>query len=139
MAKTEHHLSQRHIRTEDGIGQIVEAKITEDDNLLPTPSELAAYKEISPDLVQHFLDTAVKEQEVRHTKQLQQVEIFNIKARTERDATLRGMNFALISFICCAILTGLALYLGHLVFAGVLSGAVILGVVRAFLFKRSSE
>ena len=60
-----HELKQREtqVATNNGVGKEMEQTITVDDNCLPSPQELAAYKEIDPRIVDYLINASVKEQD----------------------------------------------------------------------------
>ncbi len=49
------------VPTQDGVGKQLENSLTVDDSYLPSPQELAAYKEINPDIVKFLIDSAASE------------------------------------------------------------------------------
>lgn len=66
MAKRQLHQSSSNVATPNGVGRVDEQNITIDDNCLPSPQELEAYKRLDPNLLPFFMDIARKEQEHRH-------------------------------------------------------------------------
>ena len=66
MAKQQIQQKETVVAGQGGVGQQVEKTYTVDDNTLPSPQELAAYKDIDPRIVQFLMDASVKEQEHRH-------------------------------------------------------------------------
>lgn len=83
-----HELKQREtqVATNNGVGKEMEQTITVDDNCLPSPQELAAYKEIDPRIVDYLINASVKEQEHRHRMDNNKISI--IRRSDRRDGRM---------------------------------------------------
>lgn len=66
MGKQELKQRETQVATGDGVGKQLEQTYTVDDNCLPSPQELAAYKNIDPRIVDYLINASVKEQDHRH-------------------------------------------------------------------------
>ena len=66
MGKQEIKQRETQVATGNGVGKQLEQTYIVDDNCLPSPQELAAYKEIDPRIVDYLINASVKEQEHRH-------------------------------------------------------------------------
>ena len=66
MAKQQIQQKETVVAGQGGVGQQLERTYTVDDNSLPSPQELAAYKEIDPQIVTFLMEASVKEQDHRH-------------------------------------------------------------------------
>lgn len=66
MGKQEIKQRETRVATEDGVGKQLEQTYTVDDNCLPSPIELAAYKDIDPKIVDYLINASIKEQDHRH-------------------------------------------------------------------------
>lgn len=123
------------VATESGVGQEVERTLTVDDNSLPTPQELAAYREIDPRIVDFLLDAAQKEQEHRHVMDKGKLDL--VKKADNRKGRINwwGMFFAFLSILVLVLLSGYALYLDRPWFAGIMCAGTLFTVASIFVNK----
>lgn len=75
MGKQEIKQKETQVSTNGGIGKQLEQTFTVDDNCLPSPGELQAYKNIDPRIVDYLIDASVKEQTHRHAMDKQKLQI----------------------------------------------------------------
>lgn len=127
------------VPTQDGVGKQLENSLTVDDSYLPSPQELAAYKEINPDIVKFLIDSAASEQAHRHLVDKEKLSIIKKSDRRAYRINWWGMAFAFLSVLALAALSGYALKLDRLWFAGFLSAGTIVTVVSLFDRKGNSS
>lgn len=139
MGKQEIKQKETQVSTNGGIGKQLEQTFTVDDNCLPSPGELQAYKNIDPRIVDYLIDASVKEQTHRHAMDKQKLQI--IKKTEERIGRMNwwGMFFAFLCILVFSTVTGYALYLDKPWFAGIMGGAVLISIVSIFVKGNSEE
>lgn len=109
--------------------------VTVDDNLLPSPKELAEYQAINPRVVEFLLESSKKEQEHRHRIEDAKV---NIVRRSENRLTSMnwwGMFFAFLTMASFIGLAAYALYLDKPWFAGLSAFATMIAAMSLFVDK----
>ena len=133
MGKQEIKQKETQVSTNGGIGKQLEQTFTVDDNCLPSPGELQAYKNIDPRIVDYLIDASVKEQTHRHAMDKQKLQI--IKKTEGRIGRMNwwGMFFAFLCILVFSTVTGYALYLDKPWFAGIMGGAVLISIVSIFV------
>lgn len=139
MAKQEIKQKTTQVATEQGVGKQLEQIYTVDDNCLPSPQELEAYKRIDPRIVDYLIEASVKEQNHRHHMDEQKL---NIVAKADgRVGRMNwwGMFFAFMCLIAFLALTAYALYLDKPWFAGFIGVASIVSIVSIFVNKDNNE
>ena len=116
-----------------GVGKQLERTLTVDDNSLPSPQELAAYKEIDPNIVKFLIESAAKEQDHRHKTDI--IKLSVIKKSDARTGRMNwwGMFFAFLSIVVLVVLSAFALYLDRPWFAGMLGVGSIISVATIFI------
>jgi uncharacterized membrane protein len=114
MAKQEYKQKETEVATQGGVGKQLERTVTVDDNCLPTPQELEAYKQVDPRIIDHLLTASEKEQEYRHQFEIEKIRF--IKSSERRGARMNwwGMFFACICILGFMGITAYALYLDRL-------------------------
>ena len=127
MGKQEIKQKETQVSTNGGIGKQLEQTFTVDDNCLPSPGELQAYKNIDPRIVDYLIDASVKEQIIKKTE-----------GRIGR-MNWWGMFFAFLCILVFSTVTGYALYLDKPWFAGIMGGAVLISIVSIFVKGNSEE
>jgi uncharacterized membrane protein len=139
MAKQEIKRKETHIATHDGVGKLSEQSVTVDDNCLPSPQELEAYKLVDPRIIDHLLAASEKEQAFRHKFEIEKIKI--IKSVERRSARMNwwGMLFAFLCIASFMAVTAYALYLDRLWLAGIMGGAAIVSIVSIFIRKEPAE
>lgn len=139
MGKQEIKQKETQVSTNGGIGKQLEQTFTVDDNCLPSPGELQAYKNIDPRIVDYLIDASVKEQTHRHAMDKQKLQI--IKKTEGRIGRMNwwGMFFAFLCILVFSTVTGYALYLDKPWFAGIMGGAVLISIVSIFVKGNSEE
>lgn len=139
MGKQEIKQKETQVSTNEGVGKQLEQTYTVDDNCLPSPAELQAYKDIDPRIVDYLIEASVKEQAHRHAMDEHKLRI--IKASDGRVGRMNwwGMFFAFLCILVFSIVTGYALYLDKPWFAGIMGGAVLISIVSIFVRGNSEE
>lgn len=139
MAKQQIKQKETVVAGQDGVGQQLERTYTVDDNSLPSPQELAAYKEIDPQIVTFLMEASVKEQEHRHRIDKEKIEL--VRKSESRDWRMNwwGMTFAFLSIVVIVLLAGCALYLDRPWFAGLLGAGTLVTVASIFINKGKSD
>ena len=97
MGKQEIKQKETQVSTNGGIGKQLEQTFTVDDNCLPSPGELQAYKNIDPRIVDYLIDASVKEQTHRHAMDKQKLQI--IKKTEGRIGRRIGGECSLLFFV----------------------------------------
>ena len=119
--------------TQGGLGRSLEQNYTIDDSVIPSPQELAQYKEVDPRFLDYFFETAREEQKHRHEMDQMKMKVLRkSESRTER-INWWGMLFAFLSIVVCMVVAAWALYLDRPWFAGVFGGLGLLSIVSIFV------
>lgn len=133
MAKQQIQQKETVVAGQGGVGQQVEKTYTVDDNTLPSPQELAAYKEIDPQIVQFLMDASVKEQNHRHNMDKLKFELVRKSENRTGRMNWWGMAFAFLSIVVIVALAAYALYLDRPWFAGLLGAGTLVAVASIFI------
>ena len=121
------------VATQGGLGRSLEQNYTIDDSVIPSPQELAQYKEVDPRFLDYFFETAREEQKHRHEMDQMKMKVLRkSESRTER-INWWGMLFAFLSIVVCMVVAAWALYLDRPWFAGVFGGLGLLSIVSIFV------
>lgn len=132
---SKHELRQREtqVSTGNGVGKQLEQTYTVDDNCLPSPQELSAYKNIDPKIVDYLIDSSVKEQAHRHKMDENKLNI--IRKSDKRDGRMNwwGMFFAFLAILVLTGLSAFALYLDKPWFAGFMGIGAFVSVASIFV------
>ncbi len=133
MGKQEIKQKETQVATNEGVGKLMEQTYTVDDNCLPSPAELLAYKEIDPRIVDYLIDASVKEQEHRHRQDEQKLDI--IRKADNRIGRMNwwGMFFAFLSIALIAAVVAYALYLDKPWIAAIMGGATLISIISIFV------
>lgn len=116
-----------------GIGRQMEQTVMIDDNLLPSPQELAAYKEVNPDIVEFLMEASKKEQEYRHGINRRKIEVLDRNEKHETRINITGMVLAFLVIVLLIALSAYALYLDRPWFAGFSGIGAIAAVLTIFV------
>lgn len=139
MAKQQIRQKETEVSTQDGVGKQLERTLTVDDSSLPSPQELAAYKEVDPNIVTFLMESASLEQKHRHNIDKSKIDIIK-KSETRISRTnWWGMFFAFLSIVVLVLLCGYALYLNRPWFAGFLGAGTIVAVGSIFVNWKSEN
>lgn len=139
MAKQELKRKETQVSMQNGDGKQLEHTITVDDNCLPSPSELAEYQRIDPNIVPFFLKVAQKEQDHRHSLDRKKIEIIRQEGKREYRINWWGMFFAFLILIVGFAFSGYLLYLGSSVIGTIFGGATLISAAALFTGKDSSN
>lgn len=139
MAKQQIQQKETVVAGQGGVGQQLERTYTVDDNSLPSPQELAAYKEIDPQIVTFLMEASVKEQNHRH--EMDKVKYDLIRKSESRIGRMNwwGMAFAFLSIVVIVGLAAYALYLDRPWFAGILGASTLIAVASIFINKEKPD
>ncbi len=121
------------VATNGGVGKSLEQTYTIEDSALPSPQELAAYKEIDPRIVELLISMSKSEQEHRHITEKMKLKILRRTEGRDERISWWGMAFAFLSILAIIILAGWALYLNRPWFAGILGTIGIGSIVSIFV------
>ena len=83
----------------NAVGNHVEQTLYMEDNLLPSPSELQAYKNIEPKIVDFLLESSTKEQAHRHKMDEEKMKVVKYTERKNGRMNWWGMFFAFLDLI----------------------------------------
>lgn len=133
MGKQELKQRETQVATGNGVGKQLEQTYTFDDNSLPSPQELAAYKEIDPRIVDYLINASIKEQEHRHKMDKNKLNIIGKADRRVGRINFWGMFFAFLAITVMITLAGYALYLDRPWFAGCISIGAFASVASVFI------
>lgn len=139
MAKKEANIAQRHNEDANGMAQQSMVRITEDDNCLPSPAELAEYQKIDPNLIPFFMEVAKQEQEHRHHIEALQTQIVSRANKRDYRINLWGMFFA---FLCVMAFAGIAFYAmftGSVWMSILFGGGTLASVVAIFVGSKKPQ
>lgn len=137
MGKQELKQRETQVATGDGVGKQLEQTYTVDDNCLPSPQELAAYKNIDPRIVDYLINASVKEQDHRHKMDSNKLNMIRKADRRDGRMNWWGMFFAFLAIVVMIALAGYALYLDKPWFAGIMGASTLVSV--ASIFIKSNE
>lgn len=133
MSKKIIHSRETQVATQGGLGHSVEQNYTIDDSVIPSPQELEQYKQVDPEFIKYFFDTARDEQKHRHEMDKMKMKVLSkSENRTER-INWWGMFFAFLSIVVCMGVAAWALYLDRPWFAGIFGGIGIISIVSIFV------
>lgn len=133
MAKQEIKQRETQVATGNGVGKELERIYTVDDNSLPSPSELLAYQQIDPRIVDYLITSSEKEQDHRHRMDKDKMLILKRESKREFRINWWGMFFAFGSISVITGLIGYALYLDKPWFAGILGGGALISIASIFV------
>ena len=139
MGKQEIKQKETQVSTEQGVGKQLEQIYTVDDNCLPSPQELAAYKQIDPRIVDYLIDASIKEQNHRHKMDEKKLKIVGKADGRVGRMNWWGMFFAFMCLIAFLALTAYALYLDKPWFAGFFGVASIASIISIFVNKDNTD
>ena len=139
MGKQEIKQRETQVATGNGVGKQLEQTYIVDDNCLPSPQELAAYKEIDPRIVDYLINASVKEQEHRHKIDESKINLVRKANRQEGRMNWWGMFFAFFAIVVMVALTAYALYLDKPWFAGVLGAGTLISVASIFVKSKETK
>ena len=132
---SKHSIKQRETRVDSsqGVGREIEQTLTVDDNALPSPKELEAYRQIDHKIVDMLVEATQKEQEHRHYMDKERIKILKHSERRISRTNWWGMFFAFLSLATLMGVAAYALYLDKPWFAGVFSFAAVVSIVSVFV------
>lgn len=133
MAKQALTQQTTHLNTPNGPAVKKEASLTYEDNILPSPQELEAYKQVDPKIVDFLIESAQKEQVFRHSIENKKIELVGNADRGNRSMDRLGMFLAFLALILSLGVSAFALYLDKPWFAGIFGSGSILGIVSIFI------
>lgn len=129
------------VSTPQGAGSR-ELSIAIEDNIIPSPEDLKAYKELHPNAVDFFIDVARKEQEHRHEierqiMEMEKMKVIEVGQKNKRDTNVNilGMTCATIIVLGLLALSGLMFYFG-ITWGGIITlASAVLSVVPLLIKK----
>ena len=131
MAKKE--ISSKVTRLDGEAALQAEQTLTVNDCVLPTPAEMAAYREIDPNLITFLQEYTSREQQHRHeTDKMKLKMVQRSEGKSER-TNFWGMFFAFLALLAIIAVCAYALYLDKPWFAGIVGGTVIVSVISLFV------
>lgn len=139
MAKNSVRRTQATVQRADQVGMLQEEHIIIDNNPMPTAEELSKYKDISPDLVQYFMQITDEERGIRHEVTRQSIELTQMDSKRRHRERILGLAFAFITILVFLGITAGALYLDKPWLAGIFSTLSIAGIISAFIQGRKEE
>jgi uncharacterized membrane protein len=106
---------------------------------LPAPDELAAYGQVSPDLVDRIVKMAEKQADHRRQMERDVLALEKLELQTEAKLAQRGQLFGLIIGIVALIASGVAFAFNHEVGGTILGSADLIGLVAVFVLGRRAS
>lgn len=135
MNKHSYSKRETQLDKETHIGKQLEQTVTVEDETLPSPEEIKAYKEIDPRIIDYLLDSSKSEQEHRHKTDLKKLSIISHAERNSGRMNWWGMFFASFAIISFIVLAGFSLYLDHPWFATCFFFGSLVSIVSIFTGK----
>ena len=139
MAKNSVRRTQATVQRADQVGMLQEEHIIIDNNPMPTAEELSKYKDISPELVQYFMQITDEERGIRHEVTRQSIGMTQKDSQRRHHERILGLVFAFIALLVFLGITAYALYLDKPWLAGIFSTLSIAGIISAFIQGRKEE
>lgn len=133
MAKQSFSIKGTNISNGETVGNHIEQTVSVDDNILPSPQELAAYKNIDPKIVDFLIESSQREQLHRHKQDEKKLKILNYNERKVGRMNWWGMFFAFMAIIVTMALAAYALYLDRNWFAGIFGLAAVASIASIFI------
>ncbi len=133
MAKQQLNRKETQVSTNEGIGQQLEQTLTIEDNALPSPQELAAYKQVDPRIVNLLIEMSQREQQHRHNTEKMKLKILRRSEGRNERINWWGMFFAFASILIIMGIAAWALYLDRPWFAGIFGSFGIITIVSIFV------
>ncbi|MDN0023362.1 DUF2335 domain-containing protein [Leyella lascolaii] len=100
MAKQQIRQKETEVSTQDGVGKQLERTLTVDDSSLPSPQELAAYKEVDPNIVTFLMESASLEQKHRHNIDKSKIDIIKkSETRISRTKSVQCLSVGLSQYV----------------------------------------
>lgn len=127
------------VDTNKGLSARVEQTVTVDDNYLPSPQELQAYKEVDPRIVDFLINSSKAEQEHRHATEKEKIKIIKKSEGRKGRINFFGMFFAFMSITVLTGVTAYALYLDKPWIAAFMGGTTIVAVASIFIKKDTPD
>lgn len=137
MVKQKVQQKETQVSTTEGIGKQLEQTLIVDDNMLPSPEELEAYKKVDPRIVDFWLNSSLEEQKHRHLVDKEKIDIVKKSERRIGRMNWWGMCFAFLSIVVLVLLAGYALYLNREWIAGILGATTLFTVASIFIKKEN--
>jgi uncharacterized membrane protein len=120
-------------------GGVIAAHMQYHQGPIPPASELQRYDEVNPSFADRIIAMAEREQKARlELNQLSSEKVFEIE-KSRVGVTKRGQWFALVIVVLILLFASFWAYLGHANAAAGLVGAVVVGVIVAFVGGRKNE
>jgi uncharacterized membrane protein len=139
MTRQELKRKETQVSAPNGDGKQLEQTFTIDDNWLPSPEDLIAYKQIDPNILQFLLDVAKKEQNHRHAIEKKKINIISREGRREFRINLWGMFFAFLILLVGFCFSAYLLYLGSNVIGTIFGGVSLISAAALFTSKGDSN
>jgi uncharacterized membrane protein len=133
MAKREVVTRRTAVVSGETIGRSTEQTITLYDNILPSPEELSAYKEISTSLVEMVIETTLDEQKQRHAAEKKKLEIISRNESRKFKKSMLGLICAFIIMLGGIAASTYLIHAGKDIAGTIFAGVTILAVVRMCL------
>lgn len=123
----------------DTVGKQLNQIVMVDDNALPSPQDLEAYKQIDPNIITCIIDATIKEQAHRHYMETSKMELLKADDRKTSRLNLWGLIFAFLSLLSIIAFSWKALSLDRPWFAGLFGGISTVTIVSVFLNAGGKE
>lgn len=135
MAKQSISRKETQVTSGESIGKQLEQTVSVDDNMLPSPTELEAYKKIDPSIVKYLIDSSMKEQQFRHESEMKKLQIVEYTEHRIGKTNFWGLFFAFLALALCIGISAFALYLDHPWFSGIFGFTAVVSIISLFVNK----
>lgn len=133
MAKQSYSIKGTSVTNGEAVGEQIEQTVSVDDNILPAPQELAAYKNIDPKIVEFLIKSSEREQIHRHKQDEKKLKILSYNEHKVGRINWWGMFFAFLSIVVMVALAAYALHLDRPWFAGIFGFAALASTASIFI------
>lgn len=133
MAKQSYSIKGTNIANGHAVGNQIEQTVSVDDNILPAPQELAAYKKIDPRIVDFLIESSKREQIHRHKQDEKKLKVISYNEHKIGRMNWWGMFFAFLAIVVTMALAAYALFLDRAWFAGIFGLAAVASIASIFI------
>lgn len=135
MVKHSISIKDTNISNGDTVGNQIEQTVSVDDNILPSPQELAEYQQVNPKIVDFLIKASEREQQHRHKQDEKKLKIISYNEHKVGCMNWWGMFFAFLTVGITLALAAYALYLDRNWFAGIFGLAGVASIASIFMQK----
>ena len=112
---------------------VIEQRSMFDDSLLPPAEELARLKEINPDIVTWIMEKASLEQNNRHLRTKEGIEMTRLEYRGSRRYNIAALTFAFVVIISGLSFSTFLIYNSMDIVGTIFAGGTLIMAANAFI------